>query len=190
MLYIKGYAFENLISSDETAMDSAISNYKLVVSINILPINIAALNTIGCLYGDLGNYEQSIDYFTQILSIDSNNAGALNNIAYDKNQSGAYKEAIVYADKSYKFAEDAAMKSAALNNKGYSYLKLGTLSEALDLINAAIKLRPENFVAYYHKALVYIEQKKFEKVCVNLQKSRELGGINTTAELIKKYCKK
>ena len=151
---------------------------------------VTSVNSLGSLYGDLGDYERSIGYFTQILSIDSNSIGALNNIAYDKNQSGAYKEAIVYADKTYKFAKDDEARGVALNNKAYSYLKLGQLGEALNLIDASIKLHPKNSFAYYHKALVYIEQKKFEKACTNLQKSKELGGINITAGLIEKYCKK
>ena len=45
LFYIKAYAFQNLISSEETAMDSAMSNYRLVVSIDIYPTNIGALNS-------------------------------------------------------------------------------------------------------------------------------------------------
>ncbi|MDJ1485036.1 tetratricopeptide repeat protein [Cytophagaceae bacterium YF14B1] len=187
LLFLKGYSFQCLAATEASAFDSTLVTYQKVLKFD--PKHTGALLNLGFMYGDMEEYEKSNYYLEELLRISPADFGALNNIAYNKNQSGDYKGAIDYADKAFNVAPDSTNKGMALNNKGYAYLKLGKFKESLLYIDNSLKFFPTNSFAYYYKALVYIEQKKYTDACPYLNKSKAMGGVNLTSDLLKKYCK-
>ena len=76
--------------------------------IELDPLNTNAYYYRGWIYSDyLPNYQKAIDDFTQILSLDSNYFGALNNRANAYRSAGLYENAI--ADFSKSIANDEVM---------------------------------------------------------------------------------
>jgi tetratricopeptide (TPR) repeat protein len=80
------------------------------------------------------------------------------------------------------------------SNRSYSRLKLGDTKGAMKDINKSIELYPSNSYAYRNRALIYIEQEKFDKACEDLQTAIDKGYTLSYGEdvinLQKKHCRK
>jgi tetratricopeptide (TPR) repeat protein len=137
---------------------------------------------------DLTNCLSNID---KAYSIAPKDAGILSNMSYYYGEAGKYNESINYATTGLKQSNvDNNTKASLLNNRGFAYLQLKQPNKAIEDINKSISLNPDNSFAYCYRALTNIELKKMDTVCADLEKSKSLGGIQLTKDLIPKYCKK
>jgi tetratricopeptide (TPR) repeat protein len=141
------------------------------------------------LYGSIGQYENCLNVLKSALEIDPKEIYTLNNLSYYSNQIGNYDAATKYANEGLKYVTEPAWKGALLNNRGYSDIGLKKYIEALDDINQAIKLNPDNSFAYCYRAIANIHLKRMETVCDDLNKAKNLGAITLTEDLIKANCK-
>jgi len=154
------------------------------------PKNMRFYINLSCSYGSLGQTKNCADILFAALKIDPKNVIIRNNISYYAGKSGAYELAILEANRGLALTTDSSMRGGLLNNRGFVYLKQKKYTLALSDINEAIKLDPNNYLAYCYRALVNIELKKPETVCDDLNKAKSLGAVTLTANLIKLNCKR
>lgn len=67
------------------------------------------------------------------------------------------------------------LKSASLNNRADTYIKIEDYEKALKDLEESEKAFPENSYTYRTRALVYIAQNKSKAACEQLNKAEELG---------------
>jgi tetratricopeptide (TPR) repeat protein len=120
---------------------------------------------------------------------DSSDQKCYLNLAFMYGEFGRYQKALDINNMLIdRFGKDAR----TLNNRGYCKYKLGDLEGALEDINNSLGVAPNNSYAYRNRALVYLDQKKKEDACRDLQKARALGFEkdygNEVNELLAKYC--
>lgn len=166
---------------------NAITDYKQLVILQ--PKDCSNYTNLSYVYGETTDYNSAVDILKQAMKVNERDEVILSNLAYYLNQTANYKEALIYVDKGLAVAKKTSLKSSLYNSRGYAYLKLKDYSEALVNINKAIGYDPENSFAYTYRALVNIELNRLDVVCDDLQKAKQLGGVNLTAELRAKYCK-
>jgi len=86
----------------------------------------------------------------------------------------------------------AGNNAFAYSNRGFVKYNLGNYSDALDDINASLKIDPENSYAYKNMALIYIAMDSLDVACSNLSKALNLGYTakfdDTVQRLIFEYC--
>ncbi|HNP18325.1 MAG TPA: tetratricopeptide repeat protein [Fulvivirga sp.] len=108
-----------------------------------------ALNYIGILYYGIGNYEQTLHYFYQVLSIYEKNQDSVklgrvyNNVGLILTELGRIEETIEYYDKSLKMKiafKDSLGLSSTYSNLGLAYDQLGQNDKALEYYRISLKL--------------------------------------------------
>ena len=111
-----------------------------------------ALNNIGYLAMNKGDYSKALDYYYQGLKIEEglkNQKGlamSLNNIAGVFQYQGDIPKALIYYNRSLKIQEAINNKlgvAEALNNIGYIYNEQGDVPKALDYFHKSLKLQEE-----------------------------------------------
>ncbi|MGZ3751584.1 MAG: tetratricopeptide repeat protein [Mucilaginibacter sp.] len=167
---------------------SGIMDYLTLVKIK--PREIPYYINLSYMYGEVEQFDNCLGVLRSAYKINPVDTVVLVNLAYYSGQAGKYYDAISYADEGLKlnFDTNPGFKSSMINNRGFGYMGLKKYTEALNDINEAIKLDPGNSYAWCYRAMANIRLKKFETVCTDLQKSKELGGVVMTEALIQKYC--
>jgi len=99
----------------------------------------SALNNIGKLYNDAGDFQKALDYYRQALLLFADRpdqrAKALNNIGVAYSALGEPERALDYFQQSLailKTGRDRTAESQTLSNLGFAYQKLSKYREALD----------------------------------------------------------
>ncbi len=132
-----------------------------------------------------------ISYINKAYSIAPKDPFILSNMSYYHNEAGKYNESIKYATTGLQQSNiDNMTKSLLLNNRGFAYLQINQPNKAIEDINKSISLNPDNSFAYCYRALTNVELKKMETVCADLERSKKLGAVQLTKDLMAKYCKK
>jgi tetratricopeptide (TPR) repeat protein len=167
--------------------NGAIQDYHILIDLK--PEKVSYYIGLARIYDSVGHYEDGISVLKRGLKNNPKEIPILNNLSYYSAQINKYKDAINYADKGLKYAIEPMWKAALLNNRGYGYLSLGKYPEALDDINQAIQLDPNNSFAYCYRAIANIHLKRMETVCDDLKKAKNLGATTLTEDLIKVNCK-
>jgi len=112
----------------------------------------SALNNIGSIYFNQGEYAKAIDYFTRILKIEEEIGDkdgitdALTYIGIIYQDKGDYAKAIDYYTKSLKIEEGIGDKDGiadALNNIGIIYDVQGDYTKAMDYYTKSLKIKEE-----------------------------------------------
>lgn len=108
------------------------------------PTQGSALNNIGKLHHDVGDFQRALDYYLQALPLFSESpprrAITLNNIGVSYNSLGESERALDYLQQSLelqKAGTDRSAEALTLHNIGYSYNKVAKYKEALDYYNQA-----------------------------------------------------
>jgi tetratricopeptide (TPR) repeat protein len=153
------------------------------------PNDLHYLLNMSFLYGENQQIEDCMKTLQKALTIDSSNISILNNLSYYSNQSSKYGDAIKYSEKGLTLAKDSVSKASLLNSLGFAQAKLISAEKGLQTIRQSISYSPNNPYAFFNLGLIYLDKKQIEEACKNFSIARQLGGINLTAEYIKKYCK-
>jgi len=131
------------------------------------------LTNIGLCYSLLGEDEKSIEMYDKALSINPNNAYALNNRGYQKNLNKEFKAAIIDFDKALKINPNFAY---SLNNRGRAKIELGMEEEGFKDIMHSINLDEKNAYAYRNLGIYYIRKKNKTKALENLELAIKLDS--------------
>ena len=75
----------------------------------------------------------------------------------------------------------------AMSDRGIAKAGMGSTNEALKDLTAAILMNPEFAMAYFNRALVYLNTGKKELACIDLQKAAKLGNTDAN-KLYQKQC--
>ncbi len=145
------YRLARAVSSDDInlAVEYALQSAELAREINSSKQLSESLNYLGILYYGLGNYEQTLNYFYQVLGIyeqqqDSVKLGKVyNNVALILADLSRLEEAISYYNKSLKIKEsrnDLAGVAATYSNLGLVYHKLNQPEPALPYFKKSLEI--------------------------------------------------
>jgi tetratricopeptide (TPR) repeat protein len=165
---------------------SGIKDYTSLMELH--PKDVLYYVGLGYFYGEDKDYADCFFVLKNGLKIDPRNIYILNNLSYYSNQAGDFQNGLIFANNALSLSNDPYWKGVLFNNRGYSNIGLRKYNLALNDINEAIRLSPDNSYAYCYRALANIGLKQFETVCSDLSKAKNLGAVNLTADLIKQYC--
>lgn len=122
------------------------------------------------------------------LVLNSSNISILANLSYYSDESGQYADAIKYSKKGLTLTKDSVWMASFLNSLGFAQAKSISVEQGLQTIKQSISYRPNNPYAFFNLGLIYLDKKEIEEACKNFSIAKQLGGINMTAEYIKRYC--
>jgi tetratricopeptide (TPR) repeat protein len=128
--------------------------------------DIAVLTNLGAVCDEIGKGEETLKYLLKAIEVDPEFYPAYGNIGFKYQEMGQYSKAIEYCNKVLEFDPNEPL---GYSNRSYNLYKLGDLKGAHKDIDKSIKLYPGNSYAYRIKALIYLEEGKLEKACVNIQ---------------------
>lgn len=163
----------------------------LITAYNFDTTDIAALVNLGYVCDEAGKSDETLKFLLKAVEVDPTFVASYANIGFKYQNMGDHNKAIEYYNKVLEMDPNEAL---GYSNRSYNRLKIGDLKGALQDINKSIKLYPANSYAYKVRALIYIEKKKDEEACADLNTASELGYTtmygDEVVELQKKYCKK
>jgi tetratricopeptide (TPR) repeat protein len=174
---------------DLSNFESAISDYQQLIKLN--PLNSDYYGNIYYGYCEIRQDSIGYTFLEKGYAINPNDLLILNNMSYYLGEVGRYEESIKYASKGLELKNvPNDLQSFLLNNRGYAYINLGKFTIGLQDINQSIIVNPDNSYSYFYRALANIGLKRMATVCDDLEKSKNLGAINLTKNLINEYCSK
>ena len=139
------------------------------------PEDLELLYQKGMIFERMGDHKQALQIMQNIVSIDPDNAEALNFIAY------AYAEANENLDEALELIERAVAINRAphiLDTLGWVYYRLARYSEALEAILEANEQLPEDDVVLEHLGDVYRALKNYEAAADAYRKALEINPEN------------
>ena len=170
--YMKAYALDRAIGSDDSALDLYYAGYCSVLTSQYkkaldyfqeaLPTlkqtgnakgQAMVLSGIGGAYDGLSQYETALSFYDQALPIDEQigdnllRGRTLNNIAFDYDQLSQYSKSLDFFEQSLEInqqTDDKAAQATTLSNIGAVYDNLGQYPKALDLYQQALPLRQQS----------------------------------------------
>lgn len=146
------------------------------------------------LYRELNELDSSIMDYTMALKLNPKFAKTYLNRGFTYLKMELYEKAVYDLERVPRYTENPELIAFSLNNLGYAYYKLGKLELAEEKVNHSINIYPSNSYAYYHLALIKIEQKDTEKACQYIAKSLILGFTNEYGDEVQKlqdqHCKR
>ncbi|MDW7646100.1 MAG: PEP-CTERM system TPR-repeat protein PrsT [Desulfuromonadales bacterium] len=142
---------------------------------------------LGALADRQGNKAAALDHYRQVLREEPNYTPALNNLAYLYADNYADKaEALELALKAFRNApEDPGI----LDTLGYVLIKNSRFEEAIQSLEKAAVLLPDNPTVCYHLGLAYSAAGRTDKALAILKKAKEYGAFpeaSKTDELLKR----
>ncbi len=160
-----------LVYSSQQNFDKAAGEYEIILQhfSKVDPHNVEILNYLGQLYYSQRNYNKAIAQFKSILDIESKNADVmfmLGSVYLDMNNRSSAME---YFKKTV--ATDPRHEGG-LNSLGYMYAEDGiNLDEALNLVNKALELSPDNGAYLDSLGWVYYKKGMYQKALDSLMKA-------------------
>ena len=131
---------------------------------------------LGAALTDKGKLDKALNAFTTAISLGGNNSPVthyyLGQIYTRQNlfnkAEKELKSAWILAEKGFYSGRFNAIstkkfKSDIKNGTGILYMEKGILEKALAQLLDAVKIKPDNYEAYYNLGLVYMKQNRFEK---------------------------
>jgi|GEM_PF-3037959 len=145
------------------------------------------------LYREINELDSSVADYTMALKLNPKYPETYLNRGFTYLKMELYEKAIYDLERVQRYTNETSTIAYAFNNMGYAYYKLGKLELAEQKVNLSINNYPSNSYAYYHLALIKIEQKDSEKACQYIAKSLALGFTNEygneVQQLQEQYCK-
>ena len=129
-------------------------------------------NNRGIDYGEKGEYDLAIKYFTKAIELKPDYAIAYNNRAAVYRSKGKHDLAIEDCDKAIQLNPDYA---EPYSNRGAAYRNKGDYDRAIRDYDRAIKLKPNFVQAYYNRGLAYHEKSELDIAIKDYSKAIELN---------------
>lgn len=164
-------------------IDEAIENINTVLKEE--PKNIDALNNISYYYMQKYQYDSSFKVLYKAFDLDSSKTMTLQNLAYLCALVTDFRSATKYAEMALKYPLNNLNKSSVLNSLGLSQSKLLSKEIGIKTVEEGLKYSPNNMYSYLTLGLIYLDYNELDLACKYFYKSRELGGINLTINLLK-----
>jgi len=114
----------------------------------------------GYILGILGEYEEAIECFNEVLKLNPKYEEALLNKGLVLYDIGEYKKALKYLNKTL---EINPKEAGAWKYKGVILGILGEYEEAIECFNEVLKLNPNDAIAWYGKGLALYHLQKYEE---------------------------
>ncbi|MCB9232108.1 MAG: hypothetical protein H6581_10615 [Bacteroidia bacterium] len=135
-------------------------------------------------------FPEALPYSEKLVAAYSEDLGYLNNYAFILGELKQYEKALEIFNRIIRLDPKSAFP---WSNRGHIKFRLGDNYGALKDINQSIHLDPENSYAYRNRALVYLDWKKMDDACKDLQTAREKGFLRMYGPevegLIEKNCR-
>lgn len=148
-----GLSYDGLMLHQE-----AIESFEKAKSLH--PDNAETYLNLAVVYYHLKQFDKANEYLSQAFSRDSNNSNYYNIKALVLMEQKQYLESVnVFTEGLEKHSEDAFL----LNNRGYTYLLMDSVSLASKDINESILMNPSNLWAYRNKGIIAYRNQDFEK---------------------------
>ena len=151
-------------------LSDAILDYKKVLEID--PKNISALENLGDLFQQQGNYNEALEYFNKAIELVSNNAYIFSKRGYLKVNLRNYNGAIQDLSKSIELDPEYPFAYAS---RGNAKIFLEDYKGAIQDLSKSIELDPEYPFAYASRAYVKSELEDYEGA---IQDSNKAIDIN------------
>jgi tetratricopeptide (TPR) repeat protein len=144
-----------------------------------------AMNLLGMVYMNQGDYQISMEYFNDGLRISPDNSYLLNNKGFAQLMTGEYDQALANINESISINHENPW---AYRNKGIWYLKTGDFDSAIRLFQQSINMDHQLPYAHYYLGLAYLEKAQLPHACEAFSIS---SGLKETEgeEAFRKYCK-
>ncbi len=128
--------------------------------------SVPVLHRLAAMSQDNKNYHQAAAYYQQLLRKKPEEAGVLNNLAWNYMQLND-PQAIILAEKAYNIQPESANYA---DTYGTILLKNNKLTEAVSILSKAVELAPENKAIQFHLAEAYSLQEDKDKAVLILKK--------------------
>jgi tetratricopeptide (TPR) repeat protein len=143
---------------------------------------------LALLYEKRNNYDQAVNHYQAILSLDPNAAIPLNQLAW------LYADRNSHLDEALKYGRKAAELDPGngniLDTLGWVYFKRGNYGEALRHFEEAVRLNKSHPSIYYHLALAYDKNNKREKAKKALKTALDISDQFPEAKEAKELLEK
>jgi len=139
-------------------------------AIKLKPDYAAAYNHLALIYMETKRYEKSEKAFKKALKIKPNYPEAFNNMGVLMNRTRKYKKAISLFKKALK-DDDYTTPENAHTNMGFSYLKIGKISNAIRQHIKALDMAPYFCLAHKNLGDTYVKSKKYRKAASSYKRA-------------------
>ena len=123
-------------------IDAAEENLKLAIEHD--PNLIQAFKTLGIIYKNRSEYNNSINSFKELLDIEENNYFAISMLGENYDLLGNLDDAIIFYKRAAELISDDKLKSIILSNLGNVYKKKGLYNESLENHLKCLSIDPNN----------------------------------------------
>ncbi|MBM3237439.1 tetratricopeptide repeat protein [Candidatus Poribacteria bacterium] len=125
-----------------------------------------------------GLYEQAIEWFQKLLSIESDNPQALNGLGITYREMGDYAQAIEWFQKLLSI-EPASLQ--ALDGLGITYREMGDYEQAIEWFQKLLNIEPDNPQALNDLGITYRRMGRYEEAVKPFKRVLELHPDNENA---------
>ena len=122
---------------------------------------------IGNAYFDLEQYDKAVEYYDRALQLDPTINQAVFNMARTKIETGDYRRALKLLNR---LLDSDSENIMVLEMIGYTYFRMDSYSEAVDVYNEILVLNPYNKKALYNTSILEVELERYEIARIHLQK--------------------
>ena len=129
-------------------------------------------NNLGIDYGEKGEYDLAIKYFTKAIKLKPDYALAYNNRGAVYRSKGEHDLAIEDCNEAIRLKHDYA---EPYSNRGAAYRNKGDYDRAIKDYDMAIRLKHDFVEAYYNRGLAYHEKREFDLAIKDYNKAIELN---------------
>jgi tetratricopeptide (TPR) repeat protein len=166
---LRGYAYRSKGDNDRAIVD-------IGEATRLSPNFAAAYANRGWAYSNNKDYDRAIADFTRAIELNPKIAGAYNGRGLAYNDKKDFNRAI--ADLNASIAIDSS--SDNYTARGSVYARMGDNAKALADFSEAIRLNPDNWVAYSDRKAVYAKQGEYDKEIADIKEAIRLQPDNDT----------
>ncbi|WP_371193489.1 tetratricopeptide repeat protein [Glaciecola sp. SC05] len=164
-----------LIYSTKGNMDLAIAAVERAIAID--PNDALTNSILAMVYAQLGRIEEADAAFQKATALDSDNPTVLNSYANFLYDQGRFDDAILQWRAALQLAPD---HYAALVNLGLAFNETLRISEAIDMYQRAIDIRP-SYIAYTNLGTAYSREARFQDAADAYLKALDIDDTDSLA---------
>lgn len=172
LIGISSYGFDNGQNINFAIPIDEVKSINLISTNDKKSLSLLSLYYRGINAQDAGDYDKSINFYKEIIKIDSTYAPIFYNLGLAYEELGETDNAIAFIELSIR--KDSSFASA-YNELGFIYTHLNDYDRAENLYIKAIKLDPRNASAWNNLGAIYFLKEEYKKGITYSQKALELN---------------